>query len=198
MPRRSLLAFLLSLAFMLLLSPTAWARVSAQQFVKQKHAELTALLKQPRTAATETKIQAVVDGMLDYQALARRSLGNHWGSLSEAQRNEFTSVLTRLVRRAYRRDLRKTLDYQVSFSGSQAANSGRLVKTVARSRTNAREEPISIDYLLHEVGGRWRVFDIVTEGSSLVNNYRSQFNRIIKKQGFAELMRRMKKKLSQG
>ena len=82
--------------------------------IKAKHAELTTLLKQPKSAANETQIQSVVDGMLDYDALAQRSLSKHWDSLSEAQRNEFRSVLTQLVRRAYRRDLRKTLNYQVT------------------------------------------------------------------------------------
>ena len=48
--------------------------------------------------------------------------------------------------------------------------------------------------MLHQVGGQWRIFDVVTEGSSMVMNYRNQFGRIIKKDGFAELLRKMKSK----
>ena len=72
------------------------------------------------------------------------------------------------------------------------------MKTVAKSRTNAREEPVSIDYVVGRAGDSWRVQDIVTEGSSLVNNYHQQFSRIIKKDGFPELLKRMKNKLGSG
>jgi phospholipid transport system substrate-binding protein len=130
--------------------------------------------------------------------LAKESLGEHWAQLSESERNEFRTVLRQLVRNAYRKNLRKTLDYGVEYRGEEKASSGFLVRTIARHRTNPREEPVSIDYLVHKVDGRWRVHDIVTEGSSLVNNYKNQFRRVIKKNGFAELMRRMKKKLEKG
>jgi phospholipid transport system substrate-binding protein len=66
---------------------------------------------------------------------------------------------------------------------------------VARNKKNEREEPVSIDYIVHKVDGKWRIYDIVTEGSSLVSNYKSQFRRVIKKNGFETLMDRMKKKL---
>jgi phospholipid transport system substrate-binding protein len=49
---------------------------------------------------------------------------------------------------------------------------------------------------VHKAGSSWRVQDIVTEGSSLVKNYRQQFTRIIKKDGFPELLKRMKTKLN--
>src|SRR5690606_26943704 len=95
----------------------------------------------------------------------------------------------------YRKNLKKTLDYDVNFKGAGKAKKGTLVKTVAKNKKNDREEPVSIDYVLHQVDGKWRIYDIVTEGSSLVNNYRSQFRRVIKQKGFDELLARMKKKL---
>jgi phospholipid transport system substrate-binding protein len=55
-----------------------------------------------------------------------------------------------------------------------------------------------VDYLMHQVDGKWRIVDIVTEGTSLVGNYRSQFRRVIKKHGFPELLKRMKNKAGQG
>jgi phospholipid transport system substrate-binding protein len=173
----------------------AWADESAEAFLKNRQTELNGLLKQGKSAAVDQKVEKAFDAMLDYETLAKQSLDEHWASLSEAERVEFQGVLKQLVRNAYRRNLRRTLDYDVEFKGESKAKAGILVRTVAKSRSNAREEPISIDYLLHKVGPGWRVFDIVTEGSSLVNNYRSQFNRVIKKKGFAELMRRMKGKL---
>jgi len=193
---RSRLLFPLLLALAALLLPvTALAAPSPQTFVNQKHVQLTALLKKPKSAATEKKIQRIFDQLLDYHSLAKHSLGEYWDKRSDAERKDFENVLERLVRNAYRKNLRKTLDYKIDYKGEAKAKEGYLVKTVAKSRTNAREDPVSIDYTLHKVDGKWRVYDIVTEGSSLVNNYRSQFRRIIKKKGFDDLMSRMKKKL---
>lgn len=193
MNRRSLLSVFAAAFVLCALPTTARADASPEAFIKGKQAELTALLK--KGAGSDKKVEAVFDGMLDYESLAKESLGKHWADRSDEEKKEFHDVLKRLVRNAYRKNLKKTLDYDISFKGESSAKKGVLVRTVAKSKTNAREEPISIDYVVHKVDGKWRVKDIVTEGSSLVRNYQSQFGRVIKKKGFAELMKRMKKKL---
>jgi phospholipid transport system substrate-binding protein len=171
----------------------ASAETSAEAFVKSKQVELVELVKQKGDSGK--RIERIFDDMLDYGALAKASLSGHWDGRSEEERKEFQGILQELVRRAYRKTLDKTARYDVKFEGETKGEDGFLVKTVARSKTKAREEPVEIDYLVRRVDGQWRVHDIVTEGSSLVNNYRQQFSRIIKKDGFSELVRRMKKKL---
>jgi phospholipid transport system substrate-binding protein len=193
MLRQRLLLLIGSALLALSLSTPALADPAAEAFVKAQQTELAGLLKKGKSA--DKKVEGVFDEMLDYETLAKESLGKHWADRSDQEKKEFQDVLQRLVKNAYRRNLTKTLDYEVSFKGSSKAKKGVLVRTVARSKKNAREEPVSIDYVLHKVDGKWRVFDIVTEGSSLVNNYRNQFGRVIKKNSFAELMRRMKKKV---
>ena len=175
--------------------PLAALAEPAEDFVKGKHVELAALIKQGANEAAKKKVEVLFDGMLDYDALAKASLGDQWGARSDDERKDFESVLKHLVQRAYRKNLDKTADYEVRYGGSSKADAAFLVSSVAESRKNRREEPISIDYLVHQVEGRWLIRDIVTEGSSLVSNYRRQFTRIIKKDGFTELMRRMRKKL---
>jgi phospholipid transport system substrate-binding protein len=182
----------------LLLQSAAAAEVSAEGFIRQKHVTLSSLLKQPKSAANETKIEAVFDGMLDYAALARESLGKHWAGLSEQQRDEFRSVLQQLVRRAHRKNLRSTLDYRVAYKGIQPrANGVFVVNTVAEHRTNRRKEPISIGWVMHPVVSNWGGLDSETEQESLMRTYRSQFGRIIRKHGFSGLLDRMKRKLNQ-
>jgi phospholipid transport system substrate-binding protein len=179
----------------LTLSSGALAAPDAEGFVKAKQSELSTLLKKGKSAENDRKVASVFDEMLDYQTLAKESLGAEWDKLKPEEQKEFQDVLKRLVRNAYRKNLKKTLDYEVSFKGESKAKKGVLVKTSAKSKKDSREEPVTIDYVLHKVDGKWRVYDIVTEGSSLVANYKSQFRRVIKKQGFPELMARMKKKL---
>lgn len=192
MNRRFVLSLLAAFAFVFALPRVAAAEPSPEGFVKDQQAKLTDLLKKGKSA--DAKVDAAFDEMLDYDTLAKESLGKHWDGLKDEQKKDFRDVLKRLVRNAYRKNLKKTLDYDVSYKGASDAKAGKLVRTVAKSKNNKREEPVSIDYVVHKVKGKWRVFDIVTEGSSLTRNYKSQFNRVIKKKGFDELLSRMKKK----
>ena len=156
------------------------------------------MVKNAKTPADDKKLHAAFDEVLDYDVLARESLKEHWDTLKPEERTEFQETLKKLVRAAYKKSLKRIGNYDVEFVGESAGALGQIVSTRAKSRTNAREEPITLDYVVHEVAGRWRIVDVVTEGSSLLNNYRSQFRKIIKKQGFPELMRRMRTKLEKG
>lgn len=188
-----------SLVLVLGLSMPAWAsEPSAESFMKDRQAELAALVKKTPASGNSKKIETVFDSILDYEALAKGSLRTQWDSRSDAERHEFQEVLKQLVQRAYRKNLEHTASYDVQFDGASQEGGTFIVRTVAHSRTNAREEPISIDYVVHRDGESFRIQDIVTEGSSLVGNYNQQFSRIIKKDGFAELLRRMKSKLASG
>lgn len=193
MSSRGWLRFLVVLSLLLGFSAPALANEGAEAALKAKQSELTAQLKKGK-AADGKKMDQIFDELLDYDALAKDSLGSHWDERSDAEKKEFQDVLKRLVKNAYRKNLKKTLDYEVTYEGVNEAKKGVLVKTVAKNKSNARQEPVHIDYAMHKLDGRWVVGNIVTEGASLVGNYRSQFGRVIKKNGFAELMRRMKKK----
>jgi phospholipid transport system substrate-binding protein len=167
---------------------------SASDTIKECQQRLTTLLKKGPTSGDE--ISASIDGLLDYQTLAEHSLGRYWAERTPAEREEFTAVLTQLVRASYRKHLSKTLDYDVTYVGESPVEEGTLVKSQAKNRTKKREDPVSIDYVARRANDRWRVIDIVTDGTSLVKNYRSQFHRIMKKDGFKELMRKLNRKLA--
>lgn len=192
---RSISVLLLTAA--LLFSLTAHA-AQALAYLEGKQQELTSLIKQPKSSATDKKLTESFDALLDYDAFAKDSLGSEWNGRPPAERDEFKRLLTTLVQRSYTKNLRDTLDYAIIFKGEDAAKEGRLVQTVAKHKTDTRKEPIQIDYLVHQIGGTWRVYDIITEGESLVGNYQSQFRRVIKKDGFSGLLDKMRKKAAEG
>lgn len=169
---------------------------SAVDFLKAKQVELNALLKDEKKPNGEQNIEKAFDAVLDYEKLGRESLNAHWDKLTPEERAEFQGVLRQLVRNAYRRNLRKTLDYEVTYkSEKKSADQQSTQVSTTASKAN---EAVQVEYVLHQVNGGWRIYDIVTEKVSLVSTYRSQFNRIIKKDGFRGLMDRMKKKLAKG
>jgi len=188
---------LASLVLVLSLSLPAFG-AEAENFVKGKHTELTELVTKAKSAEDEKKLDAAFDAVFDYEGLAKTTLKDSWEQRTPAERAEFTTVLKDLVRGAYRRNIKKTLGYEVDYKGEQDGDAGKVVRTVARNKKNAREEPVSIDYVVHQVGGKWLIADIVTEGSSLARNYRNQFRKVIEKKGFDELLKRMKAKRDNG
>ena len=153
----------------------ASAETPAESYVRSQHSELVSLLSQPKSAARDQKVNAVMDRVFDYEDLARRSLGDDWAPRTESEREEFKGLLEQLIRQSYRKHLDKTNGWDITYNAATSVNGGVTVPTVAKHKTDKRKEPVGIDYLLHEVKGQWRVFDIVIEGSSLVGNYRSQF-----------------------
>ena len=193
MVRRTFLTLALcSLA--LAVAPVALA-ASAEDFVRIKQTELMKLVREGKP---DSEVDKVFDQVLDYRVLAEASLGENWADRTDAEKEEFTSLLSKLVRSSYRRNLKKTLGYDVAYKGTEKGKDGEVVRTVATSTKDAREEPMSIDYVVRSQTAGQRIVDVVTEGSSMVANYRSSFARIMKKGGFAEVLKRMRKKVASG
>jgi len=167
----------------------------ATDVVKAKQTSLFDLIRQG-TGDSQKKIDGVFDDMLDYPTLAQSSLGPEWAKRTAAEQAEFTDLLKRLVRNAYQKNLKKILDYDVSYTGEESADGGVLVKTSSQDKSGSRSDPLEIDFKMVNTGGTWRVQDIVTEDVSLVSSYRSQFTKIINKDGFPKLIEKMKDKLA--
>jgi phospholipid transport system substrate-binding protein len=166
----------------------------ATDVVKAKQTALFDLLK---ANAADSKLQPLFDEMLDYSALAEASLGGEWAARSDAEKAQFADLLKQLVRKAYERNLRKVSAFNIDYVGEEPADGATLVKTMAKS-SDPRDEPVEMNFKVAEKDGRWRVADIITEGVSLVGSYRTQFTKIIKKDGFPALIQKMKDKIAKG
>ena len=174
----------------------------ATRYLRSRNEEANRVLQRPATtdatrAARSQEVTQILSNLLDFQELSRRALGTHWDALTEPQRREFAGLLQQLVERNYQSNLERVLDFDISYTGEQQTADGTTVTTSARSRTERRQPPVEIAYTLHLQGTTWRVFDVVTDGVSLVRNYRNQFNRVITEHNFDELLRRMRERLGQ-
>jgi len=189
-------AALAILLCLLMAAGSALAGVGAQEFVRTKLDEISAILRTSHGDAREKRVRSAMDSAFDYDALAASSLGKHWQSRSPAEQREFTDLLKQLVRRSYRKSLDKTLGWSLQLQGERPASDGVRVATIAKDNKNPKNAPVGIDYVLHQTKEGWRVVDVVVEGSSLVANYRNQFNKVIRKGGFADLLSKMKRRLA--
>jgi phospholipid transport system substrate-binding protein len=170
----------------------------ATDVVKAKQTALFDLISKQTSPENDKKIAAVFDEMLDYAGLAEASLGTEWAARTDAEKKEFTDLLKQLVRKAYEKNLKKTLNYTIEYVSEEKKDGAYIVKSKAKSKTDAREEPIEIAFKMVQKDSKWRIQDITTEGVSLVSSYKSQFTKIIKKDGFASLITKMKDKIAKG
>jgi phospholipid transport system substrate-binding protein len=148
-------------------------------------------LKQPAKANERRQLlEKVVGERFDYQEMSRRSLGAPWGNMSDKEKQEFVSLFQTLLVNTY-------ADKVESYSGEgvQYVNE-RTEKEYAEVRTKVLtgKTEIPLDYRLLNKGSAWRVYDVVVDGVSLVNNYRGQFSKILRNGSYAELIEQLRKK----
>ncbi len=136
----------------------------------------------------------VIYPRFDFTEMARRSLGPHWGSRTPEEQREFV-IIAGLLEKSYVNRIESYGSGKVVYAREVEDTNYAQVDTKIVSMTGVN---FSINYKLHLVNANWKVYDLVIEDISLVNNYRSQFNRVIARSSFEDLVRIMKEKQSQG
>ena len=149
-------------------------------------------LKSPAKAKERRdQLRQVISARFDFAEMARRSLGSQWRRLGPKEQEEFVRIFTDLLERAY-------IDRIESYSNEKFVYSRENVdKNFAELESRIvtqKGEEFSIHYKAYLVNDEWKVYDVVVENISLINNYRSQFSRVITNSSYEELVRRMKEK----
>jgi phospholipid transport system substrate-binding protein len=166
--------------------PTAQLSATINEFV-------TILVNTPvaqlRASGLPQSALSLVFSRFDFSEMTKRSLGSHWESLGSAEQHEFVDAFTERVLRAYGRSVRASGDEKVQYA--RELRDGDLA-TVQTKVISGSGDELPIDYQLHDVGGQWKVYDVVIDQVSIVSNYRAQFDRILAKSSVKELLQRIK------
>jgi phospholipid transport system substrate-binding protein len=165
--------------------PTTQLRASIDEFVRIL---TNTPVSELRTKGLPARALEIVYSRFDFSEMTKRSLGRHWGVLTPIQQREFVDAFTQKLLVAYGRTVRASADEQIQFNREVLDGSYATVET----KISGSGEPLPINYSLHSVDGQWKVYDMVIDQVSLVNNYRAQFDRVIAKSSIKELLSRMK------
>jgi phospholipid transport system substrate-binding protein len=144
-----------------------------------------------------TQIRQAVLKRFGFDEMAQRSLGQHWRTLTPQQRQEFVELFTDLLERSY---INRIENYKAGPQGVRYPKediTGDQAVVHTEIMVERDPQPATVDYHLLHKDGDWKVYDIVIEGVSLVNNYRTQFNTIMLKDSYAGLVKQMRTKLAQ-
>lgn len=138
-------------------------------------------------------VKNIVDPHFDYREMAKMSLGSTWNNISAGQRDEFVRLFAELLEASYSDKIVKYAQrVRIDYTGEIPMGNRAEVRTVV-VKPNDR---IPLNYRLIRENGTWKVYDVIIEGVSLVSNYRSQFRRIIHRSSYADLVERLRNKVS--
>jgi len=174
------------------IATAAWAGPAADQ-LKGQVDQVIKLLDDPalkdKPAERRAQVRKMAEDIFDYPETARRALGPHWNARTAQEREEFTRLFGDLLDRAYISKIDLYQGEKVKWLGESGDTSDSLVKTTIATKSGTE---LPVDYRMHLRDGRWRVYDVIIEGVSLVSNYRTQFNKIVQTESYDALVQKLK------
>jgi phospholipid transport system substrate-binding protein len=142
--------------------------------------------------AKKDRIRAISEKMFDFPELSKRTLARNWSKFNPEQQKEFVELFTSFLEDVYADKIMAYSDEKIVFSEEIALTE----KTVeVRSRVLRKNGDIPLYYRVILKDGVWRVYDVVIEGVSLINNYRSQFREILSNKPPESLLETLRKKV---
>ena len=130
----------------------------------------------------------------DLTETARRALGAHWQGRTPAQREEFVRVFRDLLEQTYVARIDEYGGERLEYISEKVDGDAAVVRAQIVTKSGAS---VPVESRLNQRGGRWLVYDVLIENVSLVGNYRSQFDRIIRTSSFDDLVRRLKERVAE-
>ena len=195
---RQILGFVL-ISILVIALPLQVLGATAKETVEEKVQMVVTTLgkpdfKQQLKDAQIAEIRGIVNEVFDYQELSRRCLGRGWKKMNPAQQTEFVQLFSELLEKTYADRLLAYTSEKINFGKETELKKGRVEVESAIITTDNKEVPFN--YRMIQKEGQWRVYDIVIEGISMVQNYRDQFRDILAKKTPDDLLQVLRDKIN--
>jgi len=145
-------------------------------------------------AVKKEKLRLIYERMFDEVELSRRALARNWNRLDAAQRQEFVQLFRQVLEKAYIDKILSYTNEKVVFDRERMLSANQAE---VPTRIGTSSKTITITYRVSQKGGVWKVYDVVVESVSLVQNYRTQFNEILGNQKPEQLLQTLRKKVKE-
>jgi phospholipid transport system substrate-binding protein len=149
-------------------------------------------LKSPdKQQERRAQIRQIIGTRFDFGEMAKRSLGSNWQKINNDEQRQFVELFTELLEKSYADQIESYDGEKIVYGRENVTQDQADVDTKIMTK---KGEGVSVNYKLRSAGGDWKVYDVVIENISIVNNFRSQFNRILANASFAELLNKLQSK----
>jgi phospholipid transport system substrate-binding protein len=187
------------LAAVLLLGGTTpgWAQgqqstqADIRQMLEERDQEIKSILKgrEDYTQEQRTRLKELINGVLDFRAMAATALGTHWDTLGTDRRDAFVEVFRDVVRAQSMSDL-DVYNSKVTFDQITVQDDSAFVRTT----TEYEGTSTPVEYVLERQSDEWKAEDIIVDGVSTAEGYARSFQTVVRKRGFAALMTSLERK----
>jgi phospholipid transport system substrate-binding protein len=175
-----------------MLSETVLAddKMSAEEFLKSKLDQVFAVLKKEDLGQPEKddQIVEIVTPMFDFALMAKLSLGKkHWSGLSEENKERFTELFIKRLRRSYLNKFVLYTDEKIIYDAPVEVSEKIQIPTSLISK----DKKISMVYKLYNPNNSWKIYDIEIQGVSIIRSYRAQFDEILQSGSIDDLLHKL-------
>ena len=139
------------------------------------------------------QMSTVINERFDFRAMSQRTLATNWKKTSDEEKKQFVALFSQLIESSYVGKIEAYTDEKVEYPGEKVKGRKAVVETLII--TSSADVPVN--YKLYQKGDQWLVYDVVIEGVSLISNYRSSYQEIMKKEGFDGLLAKMQAKIDE-
>ena len=185
----------LTIAVSLAFAPTAPADSTAIESVRGTVNSILEILKNDSMDKDEKRnaMTAEISKRFDFAAMSQRTLATNWKKATDEEKRKFIDLFRQLIQNSYVGKLEAYTNEVVEYPAEKAEGKKALVETLIKTAS----ADIPVHYKLYKKNSEWLVYDVIIEGVSLISNYRSSYQTIVKKEGFDGLMSKMKEKLKE-
>ncbi|HEX9420675.1 MAG TPA: ABC transporter substrate-binding protein [Methylomirabilota bacterium] len=170
-------------------SPTETVKAAVQQVFSQPDSPA---VKAPSVAERRAQIRKVTETLFDFEEMSQRSLGKAWTQASPAEQKEFVRLFGGLIANAYMGRIEQYAGEPITYVGERIEGDDARVQSRV---VTPKGSEVPIEYRLYRsTEGRWTVYDIYVDGFSLVGSYKAQFNRLLQRGTFADLLKQLRQK----
>jgi phospholipid transport system substrate-binding protein len=194
--------FVLGMVFLFLFSPqlVCAAAINPMGLIQTGTDKALKILHQSQSGAAPSlrqrkdEILVIIGEYFNFEEMAKRALGRPWKDQPPEKRQEFAQLFKQLLFNTYinRIEGYTGSNEKVFYDSEKLDGDYALVKTHILYQGNNN---IEIDYRLHRDAEQWKVYDVVVEGISFVDNYRSQFASILANEPFDSLLKILRQKV---
>ncbi len=168
----------------------AWAGPPTEQ-LRAYTDQVLKVLENPALTLPERRaaVRTLAAEAFEVSETAKRALGPHWQQRTPAEREEFVKLFANLLEQTYIARIDEYGGERITYVGEQIDGDRATVR--ARIMTKKGGE-VSVESRLLQKEDRWLIYDVLIENISLIGNYRSQFDRIIRTASYEDLVKRLK------
>lgn len=182
-------------------APAAWAGEPTNQ-IKAVVDKVISILRDASLRAPErqderrTKLRTAITAAFDFEEMAKSALATHWHNRTPAERKEFVELFGRLIERTYIGKIELYTSEVIRYAKEEMTDADRAtVDTIVVTKAG-QETPIR--YSMLKQGNAWKAYDVTIEGNRLVRNYRDQFQSIIRRSSYEDLVKTLRAKRDEG